>query len=36
MAPDELLTGLIVGRVEIVGCRKVYDEYEWDLAKPID
>jgi predicted transcriptional regulator len=29
-----LPTGVIVGTVEVVGCRKVRGEYEWDLAKP--
>ena len=31
----DLPTGVIVGTVEIVGCRKVSGAYEWDLAKPI-
>jgi predicted transcriptional regulator len=30
-----LPTGVIVGTVEVVGCRKVRGEYEWDLAKPV-
>jgi hypothetical protein len=30
-----LRTGVIVGTVEIVGCRKVRGEYEWDLVRPI-
>ena len=33
--PGDLRTGVIVGTVEVVGCRKVRGEYEWDLAKPI-
>ena len=33
--PGDLLTGVIVGTVEVVGCRKVRGEYEWDLARPI-
>jgi hypothetical protein len=35
MEPGDLPTGVIVGTVEVVGCRKVRGEYEWDLAKPI-
>jgi hypothetical protein len=33
--PGELPTGVIVGTVEVVGCRRVRGEYYWDLAKPI-
>ena len=33
--PGDLPTGVIVGTVEVVGCRKVRGEYQWDLAKPI-
>ena len=32
--PGDLPTGVLVGTVEIVGCRKTRIEYEWDLAKP--
>ena len=35
MQPGDLPTGVIVGTVEVVGCRKVRGEYEWDLAKPV-
>jgi predicted transcriptional regulator len=35
LKPGDLPTGKIVGTVEVVGCRKVRGEYEWDLAKPI-
>jgi ASCH domain len=35
LAPGELPTGVIVGTVEVVGCRKVRGEYQWDLAKPV-
>ena len=30
MKPGDLPTGVIVGTVEVVGCRKVRGEYEWD------
>jgi hypothetical protein len=35
LEPGDLQTGVIVGSVEVVGCRKVRGEYEWDLAKPV-
>jgi hypothetical protein len=35
LEPGELPTGVIVGTVEVVGCRKVGGKYQWDLAKPI-
>lgn len=35
LVAGDLDTGVIVGTVEVVGCRKVRGEYEWDLAKPI-
>lgn len=35
LEPGELPAGVIVGTVEVAGCRKVRGEYEWDLAKPI-
>ena len=31
----DLPTGVLVGTVEIVGCRKTKIEYEWDLARPV-
>ena len=34
LEPGDLPTGVLVGTVEIVGCRKTKTEYEWDLAKP--
>jgi hypothetical protein len=33
--PGDLPAGVIVGTVEVVGCRRVLGEYQWDLAKPI-
>lgn len=33
-APGDLPTGVIVGTVEIVDCRKTRRGYEWDLARP--
>jgi hypothetical protein len=33
--PGDLPIGVIVGTVEVIGCRKVRGEYEWDLARPI-
>lgn len=33
LEPGNLPTGVIVGTVEVVGCRKVRGEYEWDLAR---
>ena len=35
LEPGELPTGVIVGTVEVVGCRKVRGKYEWALKKPI-
>jgi predicted transcriptional regulator len=35
LEPGNLPTGVIVGTVEVVGCRKVRGEYEWDLARPV-
>jgi hypothetical protein len=35
LEPGDLPTGVIVGTVEVVGCRTVRGEYEWDLAKPV-
>lgn len=35
LEPGDLPTGVIVGTVEVVGCRKVRGEYQWDLAKPV-
>lgn len=35
LEPGDFPPGVIVGTVEVVGCRKVRGEYEWDLAKPI-
>ena len=35
LEPGNLPTGVIVGTVEVVSCRKVRGEYEWDLAKPV-
>jgi hypothetical protein len=35
LEPGDLPTGVIVGTVEVVGCRKVRGEYEWDVAKPV-
>lgn len=35
LSPGDLPTGLIVGTVEVVGCRKVRGKYEWDLARPV-
>jgi predicted transcriptional regulator len=35
LEPGDLPTSVIVGTVEVVGCRKVRGEYEWDLAKPV-
>jgi predicted transcriptional regulator len=35
LEPGDLPTGVIVGTVEVVGCRKVRGEYEWDLARPV-
>jgi len=35
LEPGDLPTGVLVGTVEIIGCRKVRGEYEWDLARPI-
>ena len=35
LEPGELPTGVLVGTVEIVGCRKTKIEYEWDLARPV-
>lgn len=35
LSPGDLPTGVIVGTVEVVGCRKVRGEYQWDLARPI-
>jgi hypothetical protein len=35
LEPGDLPTGTIVGTVEVVGCRKVRGEYEWDLSKPL-
>lgn len=32
--PGALPTGVLVGTVEIVGCRKGWDEYEWQLQRP--
>ena len=34
LEPGDLPTGVLVGTVEIVGCRKTRIEYEWDFAKP--
>ena len=34
LEPGDLPTGVLVGTVEIVGCRKTKTKYEWDLAKP--
>jgi predicted transcriptional regulator len=31
----DLPTGVIVGTVKVVGCRKVRGEYQWELAKPV-
>jgi hypothetical protein len=33
--PGDLPMGVIVGTVEVVGCRKMRGEYEWDLARPV-
>jgi hypothetical protein len=35
LEPGDLPTGVIVGMVEVVGCRKVRGEYEWDLARTV-
>jgi hypothetical protein len=35
LKPGDLYTGVLVGTVEVAGCRKVRGEYGWDLAKPI-
>jgi hypothetical protein len=35
LEPGDLPTGVIVGTVEVVGCRRVRGEYEWDLARPV-
>ena len=35
LEPGDLPTGVLVGTVEIVGCRKTKIEYEWDLARPV-
>lgn len=35
LKPGDLQTGVLVGTVEIVGCRKTRSGYEWDLAKPV-
>jgi hypothetical protein len=35
LEPGNRPTGVIVGTVEVVGCRKVRGEYEWDLARPV-
>jgi predicted transcriptional regulator len=32
--PGSLPTGVLVGTVEIVGCRRNGKEYEWKLARP--
>jgi len=34
LEPGDLPTGVIVGSVEIVGCRKRRGGYTWDLANP--
>jgi hypothetical protein len=34
LEPGDLTTGLIVGSVEIVGCRKRGKGYAWQLANP--
>lgn len=33
--PGSLPTGVLVGTVEIVGCREGDDEFEWLLANPV-
>lgn len=33
--PGALPTGVLVGTVEIVGCRKGREEYEWLLQRPL-
>lgn len=33
--PEDLPTGVLVGTVEIVGCKKRGDQYAWQLARPI-
>lgn len=35
LEPGDLPTGVLLGTVEIVGCRKIRIEHEWDLAKPV-
>ena len=35
LEPGDLPTGVIVGTVEVVGCRRVRGEYEWYLSKPV-
>ena len=35
LEPGDLPTGVLVGTVEIVGCRKTKIEYEWDLARSV-
>ena len=35
LEPGDLPTGVIIGTVEVVDCRKVRGEYEWDLARPV-
>jgi hypothetical protein len=34
LKPRSLPTGVLVGTVEVVGCRKTRKGYEWDLARP--
>ncbi len=34
LEPSDLPTGVLVGTVEVVGCRKTKIEYEWELKRP--